>query len=100
MNLRGNVKRMDSLMVASRCRRMSRLEIIYATTANAVRLMDRLGCRELITKELEHYLDKDDYNATIYYCKGDDVDSRLTRTIREAEMVLNLMADDIWHDTQ
>ena len=51
-------------------------------------------------KRMEHYLDKDDYNATIYYCKGDDVDSRLTRTIREAEMVLNLMADDIWHDTQ
>ena len=100
MNLHGNVKRMDSLMVASRCRRMSRLEIIYATTANAVRLMDRLGCRELITKELEHYLDKDDYNATIYYCKGDDVDSRLASIMREAEMVLNLMEDDIWHDTQ
>ena len=52
MNLHSNVKRMDSMMVASRCKHMSRLEIIYATTANAVRLMDSLGCRELITKEL------------------------------------------------
>ena len=30
MQLKGNVKRMDSLMVASRCKRMSRLEIIYS----------------------------------------------------------------------
>jgi hypothetical protein len=42
MNLRGNVKRMDSLMVASRCRRMSRLEIIYATTANIVKMLQRI----------------------------------------------------------
>ena len=42
MDLNSNVKRMDCLMVASRCKRMSRLEIIYQTTANAVRLIYRL----------------------------------------------------------
>ena len=72
MNLNSNIKRMDSLMVASRCKRMSRLEIIYSTTANAVRLIHRLGNEELIPKELLHYLDSDDYNNVIYYCKGDD----------------------------
>ena len=43
MQLKGNIKRMDSLMVASRCKRMSRLEIIYTVNANAVRLLNRLG---------------------------------------------------------
>lgn len=33
MNLNSNVKRMDSLRIASRCKRMSRLEIIYTATA-------------------------------------------------------------------
>ena len=47
MNLHSNVKRMDSLMIASRCKRMSRLEIIYQTTANAVCLIHRLGHDEL-----------------------------------------------------
>ena len=69
MNLNSNVKRMDSLMIASRCRCMSRLEIIYSTTANAVRLMHRLGNEELIPKELIHYLDPDDYNNVIYTVK-------------------------------
>ena len=45
-------------------------------------------------------MDKDDYNATIYYCKGDDVEPRLAQILKEAETVLNLMEDDSWHDTQ
>lgn len=60
MKLNSNVKRMDSLMIASRCKRMSRLEIIYSTTANAVRLIHG-------NEELLHYLDPDDYNNVIYY---------------------------------
>jgi len=48
MNLSSNVKRMDSLMIASNSKRMSRLEIIYTTTANAIRLVHRLSGEELI----------------------------------------------------
>ena len=100
MNLHSSIKRMDSLMVASRCKSMSRLEIIYATTANAVRLINRLGRIDLLTKDLLHYLDKDDYNDTIYYCTGEDADSRLEKALKEAEAVLGLMSEDPWHETQ
>ena len=99
MNLRSNVKRMDSLMVASRCKRMSRLEIIYQTTANAVRLIHRLGQDELIPTELLHYLDDNDYNDVIYYCKSDDVAPRLEKAIKEAAAVKEIMSDDAWHDS-
>ena len=100
MNLNSNVKRMDSLMIASRCRRMSRLEIIYSTTANAVRLIHRLGNEELILKELLHYLDPDDYNNVIYYCRGDDVTPRLERALWEAAQVKTIMDNDAWHEFQ
>lgn len=100
MNLNSNVKRMDSLMIASRCRRMSRLEIIYSTTANAVRLIHRLGNEELILKELLHYLDPDDYNNVIYYCRGDDVTPRLERALWEAAQVKAIMDNDAWHEFQ
>lgn len=49
MNLNSNVKRMDSLLIASHCKRMSRLEIIYTATANAIRLLHRLGNEDLST---------------------------------------------------
>lgn len=100
MNLNSNVKRMDSLMIASRCRRRSRLEIIYSTTANAGRLIHRLGNEELIPKELLHYLDPDDHNSIIYHCKGDDVAPRLEKALREAAQAKAVMDDDTWHEFQ
>jgi len=98
MNLSSNVKRMDSLMIASNSKRMSRLEIIYTTTANAIRLIHRLSGEELISAELMHYLDTEDYNEVIYYCKGEDVTSRLEKAIQEAQLVKTIMADDEWHE--
>jgi len=53
MNLKKNVKRMDSLMVASRCKAMSRLEIIYTCVADMVRLLHRLGMDEFMSDYLE-----------------------------------------------
>lgn len=100
MDLNSNIKRMDSLMIASRCRRMSRLEIIYSTTANAVRLIHRLGNEELIPKGLLHYLDPDDHNNMIYHCKGDDVTPRLEKALREAAQAKAVMDDDTWHEFQ
>ena len=84
MQLKGNVKRMDSLMVASRCKRMSRLEIIYTVNANAVRLLNRLGLLDYVPQNCVHYLDEDDRNNVIYRCRGDEAESRLERTVREA----------------
>lgn len=87
-------------MIASGCRRMSRLEIIYSTTANAIRLIHRLGNEELILKELLHYLNPDDHNSMICHCKSDDVAPRLERALREAAQAKAIMVDDTWHEFQ
>ena len=97
MGLNSGIRRMDSLMVASRCKRMSRLEILYQTTANAVRLLHRLGREDLITNDLSHYLEKEDLNQVIYHCKTEDILARLEKIFREAEKVRDLMAEDEWH---
>lgn len=97
MDLHSDIKRMDSLMIASRCKRMSRLEIIYQTTSNAVRLIHRLGCDELLSGDLLHYLEEDDHNKVIYYCKGEDVTPRLEKALKEAAAAKAIMADDSWH---
>jgi hypothetical protein len=96
MNLNSNIRRMDSLMIASNCKRMSRLEIIYTTVSNAVRLFHSLGMDEQLPPELLHYLDDDDRNEVIYYCKGEDVTSRLDKVISDAVTMKNLMNGDEW----
>ena len=93
MQLRGEVKRMDSLMVASRCKRMSRLEIIYTVNANAVRLLNRLGVTELLPQGCSHYLNEDDLNEVIYRCRGEEAESRLQRVIDEAVALKKTLED-------
>ena len=75
MQLKGNVKRMDSLMVASKCKRMGRLEILYAVNERAVRLLNRVGICEYIPRECMHYLEEDDRNNVIYRCRGEEAES-------------------------
>jgi len=41
MDINPTVKRMDSLMVSSSCKKMSRLEILYTTVANMVKKVDK-----------------------------------------------------------
>ena len=97
MNLHSNLKRMDSMMVATHSKRMSRLEIIYQVNSNAVRLIQRLGEEELIPQELRHYMEKDDLNQVIYYCKGEDVTPRLEKALAETQTLLEIMEPEEWH---
>ena len=98
MNLKKNVKRMDSLMVASRCKSMSRLEIIYTCVSDMVKLLHRLGTSEYITSDLEHYLDAEDRNKVIYYAKGDECTDRLDQVIKDAATLRDTLSDDSWLD--
>lgn len=98
MDLRSNIKRMDSLMVASRCRAMSRLEVIYACVANMVKALHRLGMNEYITSELEHYLDEEDRNRVIYYAKGNECIDRLDQVIKDAAALRDMLTGDDWLD--
>ena len=100
LNLNSNLKRMDSLMIASNSKRMSRLEIVYTVVANAVRLLDKLGMNELLPPKMEHYLHTDDLNEVIYYRKSEDVSGRLDQTIADALALREVMADDQWQEFQ
>lgn len=96
MGLHSSIRRMDSLMVATHSKRMSRLEIIYQVNSNAVALLHKLGADERIQLDLLHYLDKDDLNEVIYYCKGENVQPRLEKALRETGQLLKIMEEEDW----
>lgn len=100
MHIDGTFKRMDSLMVDSSCKHMTRIDILYTTVYNAVRLLHRLGADDQLPTELLHYLDDDDHNRVIYHCKDDDLLTRIDRIIQDALLVLGLMDDDLWKEFQ
>ena len=93
MGLASNVKRMDSLMVASRCKRMGRLEIVYAVNERAVQLMNRLGICEYIPMGCLHYLEEDDRNNVIYRCRGAEAEGQLQKAIEESEALQGALSE-------
>ena len=96
MKINKKLKRMDSLMVATHAKSMSRLEIIYSTVEKYVSFLNKNGGSDLIPNELKHYLEKDDINEVIYYTKDEDVPSRLQKVINEAIVIKHIMNTDEW----
>ena len=66
MKLNTGMRRMDSLMVASNIKKMSRLELLYTCVANLARLMKKLEGSAL-PEGLHHYTDDDDQNRVLYH---------------------------------
>ena len=85
MNINGNVKRMDSLMISSHCKKLSRMQLFYTTIAALVKRIFKDNNGETGNfSEFEHYLSKEDMNNTIYRCKSDDLKSRLSKIAKDA----------------
>src|SRR5690625_4370 len=83
MNLNKSMARMDSLMVASSCKNMSRLELVYTVIRNMVRTLNQtegLIIPEAFTKFLEDGYEKE----TLYRTKSNQAESKLEFLIKQA----------------
>lgn len=96
MGLNVQFKRMDSMMIASNIKWMSRLELLYTVVSNALRLMKRLGLEEHIPKAMAHYLEDDDLNRVIYHSRAEEVGSRIEAVLLDAVHLLSIMDQDEW----
>lgn len=99
LGINKKLKRMDSLMVSTHAKAMSRLEIIYTTVSKCVSLLKKCGREDLIPEEMKHYLEDDDLNEVIYYAKNEDVSSRLEKAVDEAIEMKQILNSDEWLDT-
>lgn len=99
LGINKKLKRMDSLMVSTHAKAMSRLEIIYTTVSRCVTLLDKNNRNDLIPEDMKHYLESDDLNNVIYYAKNEDVNPRLQKVIDEAYRMKDIMSSDEWYDT-
>jgi hypothetical protein len=91
MGLKPELKRMDSLMIASACKRTARLEIVHTAAGNMAKAVEKTGELPLLAG-LEHYLDPSDKNAVIYHCK-EDAGLRLQNAIDEGNTLIGRLGD-------
>jgi len=88
------MKRMDSLMVASSCKRMGRMEIIYRCVSDMVKAMNATGEAQLLKGRLMRYLDSEDENNTLYRTKSDQIESKLKEIVADALRLLEIAGEE------
>jgi hypothetical protein len=79
LNIEGKTVRIDSLMVSSSCKKLSRLEIIYSTIARLVKIIDK----NILPESFKPYLDESHYNDTIYRSRDKDLNSKIKRVLKD-----------------
>ena len=99
LGINKKLKRMDSLMVSTHAKSMSRLELVYTTVSKCVSLLKKENREDMIPVDMKHYLEEDDLNEVIYYAKGEDAEPRLQKVINEAYKMKDIMSTDDWYDT-
>ena len=87
MNISGQIQRMDSMMVASNIKRLSRMELLYTCLSNFVIYLHKHGHDDKLSG-LEHYYDPNDMNAVIYHKREDPEEDRLQTILNDADGLL------------
>ena len=92
MKIKPHMKRMDSLMIASACKDMTRLEVVYITVANLVNAVHKIAGDELLIG-MEHYLNTDDKNRVIYHNKSEDRAAKIQSIIEDGAAMIERLGE-------
>lgn len=88
MNITPSMTRMDSLMIHSNIKKLSRLELFYTCTANMVKCMNKSG--DFIPESMKHYIDERDFNKVIYHMKSIDVEQRMNPILADIARLVEI----------
>lgn len=87
MGLRKGLNRMDSMMIASNIKKLSRLELLYTCVSNLVKLMHKK--EDNLPQGLEHYCNADDQNKVIYHMRSENTDDKIKTVLNDASLLLH-----------
>lgn len=89
MKINSNLRRMDSLMVASNIKKMGRLELLYTCVSNMANLLAG-DSPETLPESLQHYCCKEDRNIVIYHNRSEKTSDRIEQVLKDAKELLPL----------
>ena len=76
MGINGRIRRMDSMMIESNIRKLSRMELLYTCISKMVIFINKFDA-EAIPEKLKHYADPNDSNQVIYHQRSTETDDRM-----------------------
>lgn len=93
MKLNGRIRRMDSLMIESNIRFLSRMELIYTCISKLVVYLTKKQ-PDIIPEQLKHYADPNDYNRIFYHQRNDDMGAIIQTLLTDSGCLLHLCGTD------
>jgi hypothetical protein len=93
MKINGKIKRMDSAMVSSSCKRMGRLELIYTCVSNMVKALVKSGEAGMLPVHMMKYAEDSNKNAYCYRLEKDEIESRLEAVAADALQLYELSGE-------
>ncbi len=94
MKLNGRIRRMDSIMIESNIRFLSRMELIYTCISKLVVYLIK-NHSEKIPAQLERYADPNDYNYLFYHQRKDDMEQIIQMLLTDSDCLLTLCKSDL-----
>lgn len=89
MKINGRVRRMDSMMIESNIRKLSRMELLYTCISKLVTYLAKHS-PDIIAEELKHYADPNDFNSVIYHQRSSDSDNRMQTLLNDSDKLMEL----------
>lgn len=89
MGINGRVRRMDSMMIESNIRKLSRMELLYTCISKMVILINKKES-QAIPEKLKHYAEPNDFNQVIYHQRSTETDSRMQILLNDADTLLTV----------
>lgn len=82
MKLDQSLRRMDSLMVESNIKKMTRLELLYTCVSNLAK--ELTNDKITLPEELLHYTKENDRNLVVYHNKSEETSSKIETILKDA----------------
>ena len=84
LNISQKLLRMDSLMISSSCKKLSRIELVYSVNHCMVKTLAKLAPKA-IPESCQGYLEKKHKNEVIYQTRDEEADSKLVVLLKQTE---------------
>lgn len=93
MKINGRIRRMDSMMIESNIRKLSRIELIYTCLSGLCMSIHKKD-EKFLPDNLKHYADPNDFNRVMYHQRGTEADDRLDIILKDIEQMLALCTEE------
>ncbi len=87
MKLNTGIRRMDSLMVVSNIKKMSRLQLHYTCVSNHSKCMKESDDPEF-SESFLHYTENDDHYKVFYHNRSEVADTKIQQILQDAAAVI------------